>query len=139
MRSPARPVVTISDMAPARVLGKLGTVTVLMRSVSNGVTAVAAKQADTALRQEGDGGGRQDEQPPMRGVRHAWGLVSLLSWLPVRAIVFRLRRILREGLAEQAKLVRFLTCRRLTNHRRVRSIGRVRFSTLVNDSECLTS
>ena len=44
-----RPVDTISDMAPARVLGKLGTVTVLMRSVSNGVTAVAAKQADTAL------------------------------------------------------------------------------------------
>lgn len=52
MRSPVLPVDTISDMAPARVLGKLGTVTVLMRRVSNGVTAVAAKQADTALREQ---------------------------------------------------------------------------------------
>ena len=38
-----------SDKAPNSVLGKLGTVTVLMRSVSNGVTAKEAKHADMAL------------------------------------------------------------------------------------------
>lgn len=48
-RSFARPVDTTSENAPTSVLGKLGTVTVLMRSVSNGVTAVAAKNAEIAL------------------------------------------------------------------------------------------
>lgn len=55
--SEARPCDASSENAPARVLGKFGTVTVLMRSVSKGVTAVAAKQADTALETEREGVG----------------------------------------------------------------------------------
>lgn len=61
IRSALRPDVTTSENAPTSVLGKLGTVTVLMRSVSKGVTAVAAKQAEMALHVGGNGGGGGEE------------------------------------------------------------------------------
>lgn len=48
-RSPARPDDTTSENAPTSVLGKSGTVTVLMRIVSNGATTVAANPAEIAL------------------------------------------------------------------------------------------